>query len=58
MTWIQVPYGKDRKIHELYYILNWPTSFLINKEGYAIKFDRDLRAEQIFPTLKSIFEEH
>ncbi len=58
MTWIQVPDGKNKRIHELYYISIWPTSFLINKEGYAIKFDHNLRAEKLLPTLKSIFEEH
>jgi thiol-disulfide isomerase/thioredoxin len=56
MKWLNVADGTNNHIHNLYKVSNWPKLFLLDKEGYAVKFEWDLRGDVLLSTLSGLLE--
>jgi peroxiredoxin len=54
LSWYHIMDGNDRKLVNLYYIRDYPMLFLINREGYIIFNNEELRGENLFSNLAKI----
>ena len=59
MNWTQIADGKEKRIFNLYHVHNYPTLYLLDRQGLAVNPDfilgKELRGEQLIKTLKAVF---
>lgn len=55
LNWYQIADGNNREIYELYYVRNYPTLYLMNKEGFIIHYENELRGKNLFATFSKLF---
>ncbi|APF17184.1 alkyl hydroperoxide reductase/ Thiol specific antioxidant/ Mal allergen [Caldithrix abyssi DSM 13497] len=55
LNWIQVSGEQTQAIKELYFVRNFPTLYLLDAQGRALKSGKSLRESQLIATLSELF---
>jgi len=54
LNWHHIADGNKRKIFNLYFVRNYPTLYLINRAGFIIYSENELRGKRLFSTFSKL----
>ena len=51
LNWRHIADGNARNLFDIYFVHNYPTLYLLNREGYIVAREKDLRGEKLYTTI-------